>query len=158
MTASPGIGDGARIEALAYIGLILVFGALPILITWRMGKRRGRHGWVWGLLLGWLGVLLLKLGLPPDRESSDASKRPATTPANHSEKPRRSRTMPTEPTQLHVDPQQIIDVANHVNQLEQDVDGVLRHASTDATLIALTISLGLARLELATLRAARQPG
>lgn len=66
--------------------------------------------------------------------------------------------MPTEPTQLHVDPQQIIDVANHVNQLEQDVDGVLRHASTDATLIALTISLGLARLELATLRAARQPG
>jgi len=53
---------------LAAIGVLVVFSLIPILITWRMGKRRNRAGVWWGLLLGWLGVALLALGWPPRRD------------------------------------------------------------------------------------------
>jgi hypothetical protein len=57
--------SGVLIE---WLGLFFTFSLLPILITWWMGKWRDRHGWVWGLVLGWLGVILLALNLPPKRE------------------------------------------------------------------------------------------
>jgi len=49
---------------------VLVVGVLwlvPVLITWRMGKRKGRQGIWWGLLLGWLGPLFLAFNFPPKR-------------------------------------------------------------------------------------------
>jgi len=33
--------------------------ALPIIFTIELGHSRGRTGWMWGLFLGWLGVLIL---------------------------------------------------------------------------------------------------
>jgi Na+-driven multidrug efflux pump len=55
-------------EALMAIPVIFVLAGLPILITWRMGKKKGRHGIWWGLILGWIGVFLLALNFPPKRE------------------------------------------------------------------------------------------
>jgi hypothetical protein len=48
-------------------GVIAVFYVVPVLLTWWMGRRKQRSGIWWGLLLGWLGVLLLALNLPPRR-------------------------------------------------------------------------------------------
>jgi hypothetical protein len=50
--------------------LALVFGALyavPVYVCWRMGKRKGRQGIWWGLLLGWLGPVFLAFNFPPKR-------------------------------------------------------------------------------------------
>jgi len=46
--------------------ILLLFFAwgLPILICWNLGQSRNRTGWAWGLLLGWLGVLILALMRP----------------------------------------------------------------------------------------------
>jgi hypothetical protein len=38
--------------------LFFVWG-LPILVGHVLGQSRGRTGWAWGALLGWLGVLIL---------------------------------------------------------------------------------------------------
>jgi hypothetical protein len=48
---------------------IVVFGVfwvlaalvLPIWVGQRIGARKGRAGWAWGLFLGWLGVLIVAL-------------------------------------------------------------------------------------------------
>ena len=44
---------------------IVLFVALvwfaPIVVAQDMGKKRNRTGWPYGLLLGWLGVLILSL-------------------------------------------------------------------------------------------------
>ena len=48
---------------------IVVFGffwvlavlVLPIWVGYRIGARKGRAGWAWGLFLGWLGVLIVAL-------------------------------------------------------------------------------------------------
>jgi hypothetical protein len=37
---------------------------LPIIISIELGKSRDRMGWMWGLLLGWLGVLILAIMRP----------------------------------------------------------------------------------------------
>lgn len=39
--------------------LIAVLWVLPIFIAASMGTPKGREGWMYGALLGWLGVLLL---------------------------------------------------------------------------------------------------
>ena len=39
--------------------LIAIFWGLPILVAHGLGRRRNRNGWVYALLLGWLGVLIL---------------------------------------------------------------------------------------------------
>ena len=39
--------------------VIAVLWVLPIFIASSMGKPKGREGWMYGILLGWLGVLLL---------------------------------------------------------------------------------------------------
>ena len=39
--------------------LALVFLILPAIVADGMGHRRNRTGWPYGLLLGWLGVLIL---------------------------------------------------------------------------------------------------
>lgn len=48
-------------DALLVIGLIWV---LPIFVAASIGNPKGRAGWLYGILLGWLGVLLVAL-LPP---------------------------------------------------------------------------------------------
>jgi hypothetical protein len=37
---------------------------LPIVISIELGKSRDRMGWMWGLFLGWLGVLILAIMRP----------------------------------------------------------------------------------------------
>lgn len=37
---------------------------LPIIIAIELGRSRGRTGWLWGTLLGWLGVLILAIMRP----------------------------------------------------------------------------------------------
>ena len=56
------------------IVLIAVYGSagwfislawlLPIIIAIDLGISRGRTGWMWGLFLGWLGVLILAIMRP----------------------------------------------------------------------------------------------
>jgi uncharacterized membrane protein len=65
---SPPAADTDRMEAITGITAIFVLMGLPILITWRMGEKKGRNGIWWGILLGWVGVVLLALNLPPKRE------------------------------------------------------------------------------------------
>lgn len=38
--------------------LLLVF-VVPIVVGQLIGKPKHRHGWAWGLLLGWLGVIIV---------------------------------------------------------------------------------------------------
>src|SRR5882762_9649363 len=48
-----------------FIVLILVFWVVPILITRWMGNAyEMRNAWLWGLLLGWLGVIVLLFRIP----------------------------------------------------------------------------------------------
>jgi len=66
------------------IPVIFVLAGLPILITWRMGKKKGRHGIWWGLILGWIGVFLLALNFPPKRGRSRPKPRSGNrSPATH---------------------------------------------------------------------------
>jgi uncharacterized membrane protein YeaQ/YmgE (transglycosylase-associated protein family) len=39
--------------------LIAVLWVIPIFVASSMGKPKGREGWLYGVLLGWVGVLLL---------------------------------------------------------------------------------------------------
>jgi hypothetical protein len=41
------------------LSLIGSFFVAPVFICHGLGESRDRTGWVWGLLLGWLGVLIL---------------------------------------------------------------------------------------------------
>jgi hypothetical protein len=46
--------------AIAYIVAVLVWAAAPIYVAQRIGSRAGRkYPWLWGLLLGWIGVLIV---------------------------------------------------------------------------------------------------
>jgi len=47
------------------VGLVLL---LPIVIAINLGVSRDRKGWMWGLFLGWLGVLILAIMRPHPRE------------------------------------------------------------------------------------------
>ena len=47
--------------------LIAVFWIAPIFVGHAIGKPKGRTGWAWGLLLGWLGVIIVAL-LSPVRD------------------------------------------------------------------------------------------
>jgi hypothetical protein len=48
----------------------LILWVLPIFIANSMGKTKHRAGLLWGLLLGWLGVLCLAV-LPPVQTSEE---------------------------------------------------------------------------------------
>ena len=39
--------------------LLSFFWALPVLVAHTIGQRRNRTGWVYGFMLGWLGVLIV---------------------------------------------------------------------------------------------------
>jgi hypothetical protein len=44
------------IEGLFFIA---IFWVLPIFVGKSIGDRKGRAGWAWGLLLGWIGVTIV---------------------------------------------------------------------------------------------------
>jgi hypothetical protein len=49
---------------------ILIFWIAPVVAAYMIGNRKGRtYGWVWGLFLGWIGVVIVavlprKTGVP----------------------------------------------------------------------------------------------
>jgi hypothetical protein len=49
---------GVLVFAIFWVLAVLV---LPIWVGYRIGARKGRAGWAWGLFLGWLGVLIVGL-------------------------------------------------------------------------------------------------
>jgi hypothetical protein len=38
---------------------IALFAIAPIFVGHHLGKSKNRAGWAWGLLLGWLGVIIV---------------------------------------------------------------------------------------------------
>jgi hypothetical protein len=46
------------VEVVVFLALMWI---LPIYIAHRIGSRKGRVGWAWGLVFGWLGVLIVAL-------------------------------------------------------------------------------------------------
>jgi hypothetical protein len=54
---------------------LAVFWLLPVIVGGRIGDAKNRRGWVWGLFLGWLGVIIL-LCLPwePTAEERELAK------------------------------------------------------------------------------------
>jgi hypothetical protein len=59
------------LELLAALVFIAVFSLLPIYVGHRIGEPKGRMGWLWGLLLGWIGVIIVAV-LPPSTRRSTA--------------------------------------------------------------------------------------
>jgi uncharacterized membrane protein len=54
-----------------FLGLVAIFWALPIWVANGLGQDRNRsNGWVYGFLLGWVGVFILSLtsALPTQAE------------------------------------------------------------------------------------------
>ena len=50
--------------------LVALVWLLPVVITTHLGFSRDRRGWMWGLFLGWLGVLILACMRPQHELSS----------------------------------------------------------------------------------------
>lgn len=44
--------------------VIVIVWVVPIFVAVSQGRAKGRDGWVYGILLGWIGVLILAV-LPP---------------------------------------------------------------------------------------------
>jgi hypothetical protein len=56
---------------------ILVFWIAPVVAAYAIGNRKGRtYGWVWGLLLGWIGVVIVAV-LPRKSVASWHEEEPA---------------------------------------------------------------------------------
>jgi hypothetical protein len=52
------------------LGFIAVAYVLPIFVGYAIGESKGRRGWLWGLLLGWIGVIVVAC-LKTRREKRD---------------------------------------------------------------------------------------
>jgi len=46
------------------VAFVVVFWIAPIVVGHQIGKRKGRAGWAWGLLLGWIGVIIVAVLSP----------------------------------------------------------------------------------------------
>jgi hypothetical protein len=44
---------------MAAIIVLLLFWAAPVFVGHKIGSPKGRSGWVWGLALGWIGVIIV---------------------------------------------------------------------------------------------------
>ena len=66
-----------RTGALFVVGLIWL--VLPIWVGHRIGKPKGRAGWLWGFFLGWIGVIIVAL-LRPTIDAPALRKRVAAPP------------------------------------------------------------------------------
>jgi hypothetical protein len=65
---------------------ILLFAAFfwvaPIFVGHKIGAPKNRAGWAWGLLLGWLGVIILACLCPVGQKTEHQSFRLSSAPAN----------------------------------------------------------------------------
>lgn len=59
--ATRSVAKRFAVELLIVVGLLWV---LPIYVAWQIGQAKHRAGFLWGLFLGWLGVIVVAL-LPP---------------------------------------------------------------------------------------------
>ena len=57
-------------ELLFALVFIAVFSLLPIYVAHRIGAPKGRMGWLWGLLLGWVGVIIVAVLPPASRQTA----------------------------------------------------------------------------------------
>ena len=39
--------------------VIAVFYVIPVVVGYAIGQSKDRRGWLWGLLLGWIGVVVV---------------------------------------------------------------------------------------------------
>jgi RNA polymerase subunit RPABC4/transcription elongation factor Spt4 len=53
----------------AFLVVAGIFWFAPIFVGQQIGKGKGRAGWAWGLLLGWLGVIIVAVLPATDRTS-----------------------------------------------------------------------------------------
>jgi hypothetical protein len=60
------------VELLLSLVFAAVLRALPIYVAHRIGAPKGRMGWLCGLLLGWIGVIIVAV-LPPARRETTAT-------------------------------------------------------------------------------------
>jgi len=44
---------------MAGLVLLLIMWIVPIFVGHKIGSQKDRAGWAWGLLLGWLGVIIV---------------------------------------------------------------------------------------------------
>lgn len=69
---------GAVIAVLAFL---IVFGVLPILQAEKIAKAKGQTGgWIWGLALSWIGVLIVSAQSNPQEFSIQQIVPAAPTP------------------------------------------------------------------------------
>jgi signal peptidase I len=70
-------GDAAmslNVDVIVAIAIILLWLIVPLLVANRIGRSRGHeHAWIFGLLLGWIGVLLVWLVVPRERPAPAAA-------------------------------------------------------------------------------------
>ncbi len=52
--------------------VIVLFWVLPVWVGHEIGKKKNRAGWVWGLLLGWIGVIIVAV-LGPSTPSAGST-------------------------------------------------------------------------------------
>jgi hypothetical protein len=51
----------------AFLLFAVLFWVLPIVVGHKIGSEKNRAGWAWGLLLGWIGVIVVAcLGPAPE--------------------------------------------------------------------------------------------
>jgi hypothetical protein len=54
--------SGGGGEVVVTLFAIAIFAVVPIFVAHRLGKSKGRaNAWLWGFLLGWIGVLIVAL-------------------------------------------------------------------------------------------------
>lgn len=71
---------------------IVIFLVVPIFVAHRIGRSKGRtNAWLWGFLLGWIGVVIVALLSPaPGFERRESSAAPPDVSPNE----RRTKTCP----------------------------------------------------------------
>ncbi len=52
---------------------VVVFWVLPIVVGHKVGSEKNRAGWAWGLVLGWIGVIIVACLGPAGAGSRDRS-------------------------------------------------------------------------------------
>jgi hypothetical protein len=49
---------------------VVIFMIPPTIVGYKIGAKKNRAGWAWGLLLGWIGVIIVACLGPKSRYGS----------------------------------------------------------------------------------------